>query len=447
MGTQELVYQPLVVGGGTIGDGGLDADSPYRGDSFICASAIHAGVVSNGAGGCGVVRLLGQRDGYLGTSRNGIRSVGFDSSFPLSFAFDRTVTSDCRDLRWPLLVVSVAFTSLISLFTTSPAVFFGTVFVGVYFHVGLASDPPNFSDYYSIVSILVGRFLPAAFVAFVMYRCCVRRTLTGLHAQMEKTVLWLGGCWVGALTNYTFSFIPIQRLTPHDLNQQPGAKVALALVIVVLLIIALGQVWVIRLEGRLPGYLALYITFSVCLGLCVAIPGLNLRIHHYILALLLLPGTAFQTRLSLLYQGLLVGLFINGVARWGFDSILQTPAALLDDGQLYTPLPVIPHPIITSSNITFNWGEQVRLASNKKGAYNGMSILVNDVERYRGYQDHDPSSFTWSRSITTSSSSSSPVPYYFRFAFMQDSASGDYTQAGVWQADGSWKDMAAGPSQ
>lgn len=32
---------------------------------------------------------------------------------------------------------------------------------------------------------------------------------------------------------------------------------------------------------------------------CLTLPGLELRIHHYILALLLLPGTGIQTRTSL----------------------------------------------------------------------------------------------------------------------------------------------------
>lgn len=443
VGAQELVYQQLVVGGPTQGGPGLAHDQVYRGDSFVCAAAIHAGIVSDSKGGCGVVRLVGERDDYVGTFRNGIRSVGFDSTFPRSFSFDTRVRSECQDLRWPLLVVSVFFTCLISLFTTSPAVFFGSVFVGIYFQVGLASDPPSLSDYYSIVSLLLARFLPAAFVAFVVYRYCVRRTLEGLRAQVDKTVLWVGGCWVGALTNYTFGFIPISRLTPRDLNQQPGAMFALALIISLLLFIAVGQIWFLRLEGRLPRYLALYITFLICLGLFAALPGLSLRIHHYILGLLLLPGTAIQTRPSLLYQGILVGLFINGVARWGFASILETPAALLGDGQFFSALPAIASPIISVNSITFAWNQSaMAAASSHKDTYDGMSILVNDVERYRGYQDQGPPRFTWSRPPTTNA-----VPYYFRFALMKGSSALDYTRAGIWGPDGSWTEMVPGPSQ
>ncbi len=55
------------------------------------------------------------------------------------------------------------------------------------------------------------------------------------------------------------------------------------------------------------------------------LPGLTLRLHHYIVAMMIIPVTAFPTRLSAIYQGLLLGLFLNGTAGFGFASILQSP--------------------------------------------------------------------------------------------------------------------------
>lgn len=178
--------------------------------------------------------------------------------------------------------------------------------------------------------------------AWVIYdKMGVRRTLTGLTAQIEKTILWVGGCWVGALNNYTFNWIPIQRLTPHDLDQQPGAKAALSIIVIVLVVVAATQIWFFRQEGRLIKYLKLYIMFGIGLIICVILPDLSLRIHHYFLALLLLPGTSMQTRPALFYQGLLVGLFINGIARWDWDPILRKCCAylrsLLPTGQTLQP--------------------------------------------------------------------------------------------------------------
>lgn len=441
VGNQEVVYEPLVIGG--LSAGSADGNAIYRGDSYICGSAIHAGVISNTGGGCGVVRLIGTQRNFNSSSRHGIKSLGFDSYFPLSFTFE---DAECatQDMKWPLLAVSVIFSSLISLFVTSPAAFFFSIFPGLYWTVGLATDPPNYATVPALVSREVGNFVPAMFTAWVMYdKMGVRRALRGLSAQIEKTILWLGACWVGALTNHTFDFIPIQRLTPHDLEQQPGARAALAIIVIVLFVIITSQIWFFRQEARLIRYLKFYVLIGVGLVICVLLPGLNLRIHHYILGLLLLPGTSMQTRPSLLYQGLLIGFFINGIARWGWDPLLQTSLALRGDAQLGSPLPTIATPVINQgqnvSNITFGWG------SPPGPEYDGISILVNDVERFRTYFednefDNSPN-FTWTRQEGVAENE------YFRFAWMQGSESEDYTKAGTWNTNKEWVDMAAGPSR
>jgi hypothetical protein len=146
----------------------------------------------------------------------------------------------------------------------------------------------------------------------------------------------------------------------------------------------------------------LYAIFGISLGILSAMPHLTLRIHHYILALLLLPGTSMQTRISLLAQGLLVGLFINGVARWNFDSILQTAAQLRGDAQLGSGIPSILEPVIAGTNITFTWKGLLR-------GYEGISVIVNDVERFRGIGTE--SNFTWTRRAMD-------LPEYFRFGFI-----------------------------
>jgi hypothetical protein len=438
VGNQEINYRPFIIGGPK---GGVAEPSTYRGDSFICGSAIHAGVIDNTVGGCGVVSLIGQQQNFISTNRNGITSIGFDSYFPLSFTFLQGISCESKDLRWSLLGVSLFFTILTSLFTTSPSVFFFTILTSIFFHVGLASDPPYHNTMTELISDILGKFLPAMFCAFVIYKYCVKRCLGGLTAQIEKTVLWLGGCWVGALSNYTLDWIPIQRLTSHDLEQQPGAKLSLALIIILLVFIVIKQIHYFRLEGRLPKYLGLYGVFVAAILFSLLIPGLNLRIHHYILALLLLPGTSMQTRPVLLYQGLLVGLFINGIARWGFDSVLQTPADLQGDARFDSLLPTVLEPIITlgleSSNISLRW-------AFPPSPFDGVSVLVNDVERFRGFVDEGyglDKPFIWTRDPGLAELE------YFRFAFMEGATTWDYTKAAIWNENGSWIEMEPGPSR
>lgn len=442
IGNQTENYRTLVIGGPPEASQGSIEKAIYRGDSFICGAAVHAGYISDEHGGCGVIRLIGEQTSFPASKRHRISSIGFDSYFPLSFEFVPGKSEKCADLRWPLLGLSVTFSSILSLFVTSPAIFTYSLFTGLFSHVALVSDPPTMSNYYSLISVAFGRFLPAAFCIAVIYMVAIKRTLTGLRAQYEKTILWVGACWVGCLNNYTFDKIPIQRLTPSDLKQ-PGAIPALIIVVLSIFFIAVGQAWGLRMEGLFFKYLAIYGTFVACLLLLVAVPDLHLRIHHYILALLLLPGTCMQNRPSLLYQGLLFGLFINGIARWGFDPIIQTSASLRGDSPRDTLLPSLLPPIIHNNihyvkmapNITFEWEQPAADLG-----YDGISILVNDVERYKGYQDVDEGamkSFTWVRERTD-------VPEFFRFAFLKGRTPGDYTKGGTWNVNGGWKHMQPG---
>jgi hypothetical protein len=180
--SQDVVYRPLVIGGPV-----------YWGDSFICGSAIHAGIISDVDGGCGIVSRVGQRDNFAASQKNGIESVGFDSYFPLSFEFASNSSVECKmkDERWLLLVVSLIFTTTLFLFTTSAYLQFFVTFTGLLHTLVLSQPPPSVSD--RSVSVLpelfskfVGRFLPAAFCAIVLYWTCVERSLDGLTAQAEK---------------------------------------------------------------------------------------------------------------------------------------------------------------------------------------------------------------------------------------------------------------------
>lgn len=425
IGNTIINYQSLIVGGG----GNATYPQIYRGDSFICPAAIHAGLFPARIGGSGIINLLGEYSNFTGTISNGLQGLDFHSTFPQSYAFDEIngTSSGCSDPRWIIMALTIVYTTIVSLCTMSASRFFSAVFISAYFCIALAADAPQSSSFYVVVSLAFRGFLPAAFIGFVIYRFVSKHTLDNLEAPLDKTILWLGPFWVGALDNMTFDLLPLQRLTPHDF-MEPGAISVLVVVILVIAAAAIGQVWAYRIEGRLLTYLKFYLALGIVIVGLVFIPKLNLRLHHYIIALLLLPGTALQTRPSLVYQGLLVGLFINGIARWGFDSVLQTSGDLFAT-DLGSMLPQFQLPEITSSNITFTWPV---LAAG----YSGISVLVNDVERYRAFEDHISSNFTWTREREGED-------VYFRFGFVkygriQDSSVGRYSDPGTWLANSSW---------
>lgn len=440
VGDQEYNYRSQVIGGKPSKSDGHNSGI-YRGDSSICASALHAGLISDAKGGCGILHRRGERNQFESVTLNGIESMVFMPHFPMSFVLTRETSSsgsseaklvECVDIRWSLFAFTVVFTTVLSMTVTSAPAFYSAIYFIVWFQVAMASDPPT-SGYYNLVSIGLGRFFPGAFVGFVMYYFCVKHTLRNLDAHLEKTVLWLGGCWVGALNTDTFDRIPISRLTPHDIQQQPGAATALFIIVGLLIVITLVQAHAFRREGRFLPMLRLYAGMIFCILILIAVPHMNLRIHHYILALLLLPGTTLQTRPSLLFQGILVGLFINGIARWGFDSILQTPAALLDGGKLGTTLPQLSPPHIKDQDhLVFSFPKI-------PPRVDGVTVLVNDVQRYQSFKPRDGNSveeFAWSRRF-------SKELEYFRFGYVHINALGgvwyeDFSAAATWAIDGNF---------
>ncbi|KAJ5758406.1 hypothetical protein N7520_005562 [Penicillium odoratum] len=489
VGNQSFNYEGLVIGGSLPHS---SESAIYRADSFVCQAAIHSGIISN-EGGCGVVKLEGAAHSFPAVKQNGIQSKSFPSTFPKAFSFLQLSSSKSNcpaDPRWSLLGVTAAAIGLLWLFCTSPPVLFFSTFFIVFSHTGLVADPPSYPNLADLVSTLLSRMLPASFVVYVLYKFCAApllKPITSPIYQVEKLLLYLPPLFIGALNNYTFArLIPLQRLTPMDIQQQPGAKLALALVIPTVILIILSQAWQIRQGGLLPRYLKIYCSMGLIILILLPLPGLRLRIHHYILAILLMPGTAFPTRPSLIYQGLLLGLFINGIARWGFASIIETPAALgeapgrngahdwwgsaypnITDSSVRISLPGVGshHTHRGNGNITFGLWEPERMVELD---VDGISVLLNDVERWRAYVDEDKrGEFTWHRhghdglelqqppvferrSVGSELDSQSvllgggdsfdePEDLFFRFAFLRGAEAGRYGPTGVWRSDGTWK--------
>lgn len=495
VGGRQEVYRPLVIGGGDhvsptagvgteeIGTGTSTATRTgvYRGDSFICQAAMHAGVISDSQGGCGVVELVGEYYSFFGgTGGEGISSIGFDSWFPMAFTVrpappgQKCPQADMKTAR--SLAPTVLLTFFVAILTTSARTLWFTSFVSIFVHVGLVSDPPNVAGptdtiLPQLISILFERLLPATFVATVLFYTCSRSTTLRAipsSANLEKTVLWLGALWIGALSNFTLeSWIPLSRLSTHNLREQPGAVAALIAILAVIIVTVAYQTYCFWLEARVVPYLSFYglVLAAIITGAIVSINEwgtLELRIHHYVLVLLLFPLTSIQTRPALVYQGLLLGLFINGIARWGFDSVIQTAEALRGSDGLFgsSLVPVVDgQPLVYLReeemwSIAFKWkgineslaalglhdveGKRGRREETDKLQLQGVSVMVNDVERYRRYFAEaklEDQVFKWERDprvVTT--------PEFFRFAFLvgEDGRSLDYSGAGTWFGNGTW---------
>ncbi|AGO11215.1 AaceriACL048Wp [[Ashbya] aceris (nom. inval.)] len=387
VGDKLLKYTMLTIGGGARADDTEAVSYPYRGDSAVCSSAMHAGLISPAYGGCVRVATRGQKNKY--PSRRGRTgwSSNFDSFFPSSFEFLRLdgYQSGCRDPRVPFTVCNMIF-SLPVLYFYNMLVGFWILMLAGYWTLVLAMDPPVFIDpnnrlsIYTLWSIGCERLLPLCFVLYAMWRVAVRKLEGG--PPLLRLLLFYPLFWVGTLNNITFDRLPVDRLTPKDLQERAGTAAAVFILAFLLIVCAAVQAHAVWKSGRLRKFLALYLGLAMALVFLGLLPGLNLRIHHYIMGLLLLPGCATRGPSAYLFQGVLLGLVISGVGRWGFASIVETNLALARGEAGFTDKPptlkfdpVSPHAV--------SWTPRAEVGFNSS-RYDAFSLLVNDIEVYVG---------------------------------------------------------------
>jgi len=430
IGDTTIDFVPVLVGGG-------DANHTYRADSFICAAAIQAGVIDNGRGGCGTLQLIGNYTNYLPFTAHGLTSIGFPTIFPMSFQFIESGSLDyCTDLRNYALVLNVLVTAaLFMVLRPKPIVLYWSLVCIGFWHVALFSEPMGTPP---PLDQAFGAFLPALFVAYAFWRLAFRFTLPAFRkAPIEASVWYLAPYWAGVLTNITTDKIPINTLTAKYLSTEPGAIPALVIILVVLLFIIVNQVRIIRKTGWLPYYFGWYLAGALVAVVLSQLPGLEFRLHHYIIAMVLIPGTAWPTRPSAVYQGFLLGMFLNGVAAWGFDSILQTAADLQGDGPSGSAMPSF----ATNSS---NWDASIALVDqiiswyplpDASEGWTGFSLLVDDVERYTG------AALNYSLAALQAG-----LPHFFRLAYISGGTTGDYTMPATIWPNGTWVDPLPGTS-
>lgn len=274
-------------------------------------------------GGCAAVQLVGEHTSFVGTLAHGISSISFPSTFPLSYRIiPKSSLSHCSDLRLSALLFNILVTTFIFLVLRPKALtlFWSMVCIG-FWHITFFSsprgEPPPISDAF-------GFFLPTLFIAYAFWLHAFRYALPAFDsAPIERAVLYLIPFWCGALINVITASLPIDRFLVSDLNR-PGAAGTFAAIAIIVVAILVNQIRVIRKTKWLPKYLAYYGIGALVLFVLSLLPGLTLRMHHYFFAIIFMAGTAFPTRLSAVYQAFLLGMFLEGASRWGFDSILQT---------------------------------------------------------------------------------------------------------------------------
>lgn len=465
VGDKRVKYTGYEIGGGRREDKGNKGDIsyPYRSDSFPCGSAVHAGIVSPFHGGCARLSMTGPQTSF--PSRKGAYRTGFsiamESFFPGSYTFKDIkdgITSGCYDPRTAVVVVNIIMGYPVWYMYDSIIGYWIINMIG-FWTLTLALDPPLLTDphdpasVYELFSVGFQRLLPLSFILYVLWKAAVKRTLE-FGSPLAKVLLWYPTFWLGVMNNVTFDRLPVDRLTAKDLKEQAGAMTAVGSIAATILTCAIIQAYSLWKSGRFQKYFKIYISFIGGLVFLGSLTGLNLRIHHYILGMILVPGCATRGSSAYLFQGILIGLVLSGVARWDFASIVETNVALLRGeagGRLSPPMfeynADTPH--IVRWNMPLN-NTEVDIT----GKIDGYSLLLNDIEVYVGKHktvDLDiliHKNDMLKKLVSMSLKERDPIPLYLRVARVstQDTKNrGDYTNAALLEwPSGLWKDPLPG---
>lgn len=484
VGDQMIKYRGFFVGGGSK-DSGKDGaiTHPYRADSFPCGAGVHAGIISPFFGGCARASFKsGPQTSFEATKgKYGVSdSIAFKSFFPSSYVFkdiDASV-SHCKDPRLVVLIMNVVLGIPLVILGSSTVFIWGLMSVG-FWTISLATDPPTLVDparletFYELISLSLGRFLPTCFVMYFLWKVSIKRTFSKPQEEreapispmepssspMSRLIFWYPFFWLGILNNITFDRLPVDRLTWKDFQNQPGALLTVSIFSVIILVCVITQAYAVWLSGRFNRLIKIYILMFAALFLLAWIPGLTLRIHHYIFALIFIPGCSTRGRTAYVFQGILLGLFLSGVARWGYASIAETNVSLLrgePEGNITPPMIFDVNP----DKGMLYWEDSFPEATEEENAvivqeltrYTHVSLLINDVERYL---DENQGSLNMTQLISTNeflndlvkmaTQDEEEIDLYLRIARYDPLSKkhGDYTKAYVLSYPGFNLTMAA----
>ncbi|CAK9440597.1 uncharacterized protein LODBEIA_P46360 [Lodderomyces beijingensis] len=413
VGDQLIKHRGYFIGGGDNVADKIDPNqlsNPYRADSYPCGSAVHAGLVSPFWGGCARLSYKSGEQSFFKSAKGhyGVdASIAFDSFFKSSFFFKNLrwqgeTFTQCNDPRMVILVINIVL-GLPIIYLASGAVAYWVLSICAFWTICLATDPritvdpSKPEDLAALISLGLERFLPTCCILYMLWHCSTKRTLQEPEEPQEplelqdsdspsekvsylsRVLLFYPLFWLGVLNNVTFDRLPTDRLVWNDLIEQPGAMIAVSSLVTLIFSCAVVQGYKLWLSGRFQKYLFIYSLFVVGLVVVANIPGLTLRIHHYILAMLLIPGCATRGRTALVFQGILLGLFLSGASGWGLASIAETHLALKRND----PSGALEPPLITlydERSGLLNWQNITTTNAYKK--YTSVSLLINDLEEY-----------------------------------------------------------------
>jgi len=324
-----------------IGDG-LDypviGDKYYTASSLVCASAVHAGVIEDAAGGCFKMRFAGEQTFFNGTKKNGVTShvLGW---FPKSMEFAKVENGNaCNDISpWVDVFISLGISVLFLVVRVRSSLAVSCLVVTGFLY--LVSEDLFTEDAY--ISRL-NAYSPRLFTLFLF--CGFTWPIAGRITfpdprkfPLDALLFYFLPFWVGIHMHK--AGIPLTLTS--DAFSNPSMALGLILFMVIGGVVVGYQFIQLYKAGKL------WKVFT-CIG-CWCVPvfilmiaysdNLAFHFHHYMVGMagfLIFIGQP-RSRISIILQALMLGVLVNGVTIYDvdpiFDSLSGTPT--VDKNTLY----------------------------------------------------------------------------------------------------------------
>ncbi|KAK8850721.1 hypothetical protein IAR55_004641 [Kwoniella newhampshirensis] len=425
IGDEKVDRVPLIVGGG-------DGQRTYRADSWVCASAIHSSLISPTLGGCVTFHALPYRFGFsdfVSSDSHGLQSTAFQPFYPGAFRLSSLPSTGCLDIHYIMTGFNAFCLSITTVLLRPPQpLLFTILLVMGYFQIVLFSDAPSYPPNWEQI---FARLVPVLVTGYWAWKISFRTTMQGFKDLALEQAFWQGaGYWIGIESSTIFARLPISRLGYDALD--PAGVTALTIIVVIVVIIALVQAWEMRKLGFLRYYLIRYLPLVPILIILAFIPGYTLRVHHYLLALIAIPVLSLPNRISLFFQAFMLGLFLDGVGRWGWAGIIEQTASLLGDANAGTLVPIFFANTTSSDLLQFSPIADIDKVYN----VSSYSMLIDDIQYFSNYPNDtlDLSSLYLAEGVN----------HYFRLAYIANGSSLDFSDPVTRWSNGSWGDYGFG---
>lgn len=406
---KEVQYEPYIIK--SVVNDELTNLPIYRADTFPCIAAYKQGIISSMFGGSFSLNMSNNFpfDSNIKKEKDIDGSYFFNSKFPASFTInpiDKKFNHELNniyDFRIISLFIGIFYCILIAIISFNSKIFYFTSLWILYTTIVLSCDTPitvNFkenliggsSSAWELLSIYFARIIPLSFMIITIWFLIGNYTFNNEKIGSIQRIIFLIGCWITGLDNLTFERLPIDRLIISDIKNQNGGIMAFLLIILIILscgIIQAIKIWKAGWFKRAFFIYSILIFLIFWLGFGASgilhidnefnHNGLILRIHHWIIGLLLIYGCKNRWNGAYLMQGLCTGLIINGIGKWGFASIFERENSIIRD------FDEINHKINKPIDIIYDkFSNNITVVVDDNSKFDRIKLLVNDIEIYEG---------------------------------------------------------------